>query len=841
MKRPVALVAILLLSMVAAVGHSATTALAATPNDQVAIKVTQGTLATNNGIVAGPLTLSPTFNPATNDYVLWCQSGVNSEQFTLTAASGGLTVTFQGPGGTAEAESGSSVNVQVALGENQAVEVVTGQSTAGSYWVRCLPHDFPRMVITKGSVTPSMPGWYLTGNITGASSGPPTSSYAMVLDPNGTPVWYQRTSGAINVTLLNNQTLAWAPFVWPGGVPYTTYNLANQTSGQLNPPLQPPDLHELQQVTGGPYSGDYVMISDPLRTGVDLSALPVPALQAYSAIPDCVVEIFTPSGALAWSWDAYPEVGVDESLEPQYTNYDGTDAVDVYHCNSADVSRGGTNLVVSMRQVNAVFDVAIDPGKGDDKTVRWKLGGNSAVPPGAKPLALSGDPEGTFSGQHDARIENVDAADQPAKMSLYDDHTFSSDGGGSRGVVYDVNPTAGTATFVSQYPSTNSQVAAFATGSFRMYAGGTDNLVGWGFRSGGSGFTEFDQKGNVVMTQTFPDGEMNYRAIKVPLSGLSLNALRASAGLPRTPYPMSPAWSPLPSGQFTSGPALTSWSSTRYDLFGRGTDGQLWHAYWTPGGWSGWEALGGLIAPGTGPAAVAWAPDRMDVFVEGVDGQLWHQAWTGSGWYGWQPLGGILTSSPAVSSWGANRLDVVVRGADDAIWHQAWTGSVWYGWQSLGGLSLGSPGAASWASNRVDVITQGIDGQAWHQWWDGTAWSGWAESVGGNLTGAPAVASVGAGELDVMAAGQGYIPERLPYQSGWQLWQPLGQSPTPYAPIDPQTGYTPALVALGTDLEESCITNGLGDIECVQLPAGTPPSQQVPAPGAMSPNAAPKV
>jgi hypothetical protein len=840
MKRA-ALVLAILLSVVVAIHHSVT-AFASTPNDQVAINVTEGTLATSNGVTASPLSLSPAFDPATNDYVLWCQSGVNSEQLTLNAASGSLTVTVPGPGGITETQSGSSVNVQVALGENQAVEVVTSQSTAGSYWVRCLPHDFPRMTITKGSATASMPGWYLTSNFTGSSSGPATSSYAMVLDQNGTPVWYQRTNSGINLTLLNDQTLAWAPSTYPVGGPYITYNLSNQTSSQVSPPQGPPDVHELQQLTSGPYNGDYVMISDPLVTGLDLSAVPDPDLQGLNAIVGCVVEIFTASGAPVWSWNAYPTIGLAESEHAALANYNGTDAADVYHCNSVDVSPNGTNLLVSMRQVSAVFDVTIDPGQPDNGTVQWKLGGNGVVPQGAKQLTLSGDPEGVFSGQHDARIEGVDTStDQPTQISLYDDHTFSTNGGGSRGVVYNVNPTAGTATFVTQYPATDSQVAALATGSFRMYNGGTDNLVGWGYRSGGSGFTEFDQNGNVVMSQTFPNGEMNYRAIKVPLADLSLSELRATAGLPRAPYPSSPVWTPLPSGQFTSGPALTSWSSTRYDLFGRGPDGQLWHAYWTPAGWSGWEALGGQIAPGTGPAAVAWAPNRIDIFAEGVDGQLWHLAWTGSGWYGWEPLGGVLTSSPAVSSWGANRLDVVARGADDAIWHLAWTGSAWTGWESLGGLSLSSPGAASWAPNRVDVITEGLDGQAWHQWWDGTAWSGWAESVGGNLAGGPAMASVGANELDVMAAGQNYIPERLPYQTGWQLWQPLGQSPTLFPPIDPQTGYTPALVALGSNLEESCITNGVGGIECVQLPAGTPPSQQVPPPEAVSPNVPPQI
>lgn len=669
----------------------------------------------------------------------------------------------------------------------------------------------------------------------------------MVLDQNGTPVWYQRaTGGALNFTLLNDGTFAWNPY---GDQPYTTYDPSTQTTGSISAPTPPTDIHELQEVKAGPYAGDYVVLSDPLVLGQNLSSLPNPALRSHTTLIDCVVEIFNPTtGHLDWSWSAWNDgkIGPDESQDAQLENYHflGTNDVDMYHCNSVDVSPRGTNLIVSSRHMSAVFNVAI--GGSQDRHVLWKLGGTAppAVPAGAKYLTLSRDPEGTFSGQHDARMEIL-SGDQPTQISLYDDHSFSTDvglkPGGARGAIYNLNVSAGTATFVNQYPTTDSQVAASATGSFRMYNNGTDNVVGWGWRSGGSGFTEFDGSGSMLMSVSFPNGELNYRSIKVPLSALNLTTLRATAGLPRTPYPSSPAWSSVSNGQLTSGPALSSWSSTHYDLFGQGLDGQLWHNTWMGSGWSGWQPLGGLIAPGTGPAAVAWSSGRIDIFVDGVDSQLWHLAWTGSSWSGWQPLGGILTASPAVTSWGANRLDVVVRGSDDAIYHLAWTGTSWYGWENLGGLSFSSPAVASWAPGRVDIVTQGSDGQAWHQSWNGSSWSGWAETLGGNLLGAPAMASVGANELDVMAGGQDYIPERLAYQNGWQLWQPLGQSPSSSAPILPQTGFTPALVALSSSLEEGCITDGQYDVQCVQLSAGTPASEAVPRPGTTPNSEAPTI
>ena len=104
-----------------------------------------------------------------------CQhAGANVITLTLAAASGGsLQVGDQ---------SGSPVSVPVTVGEGQAAVV---KATAGAdYWIRCLPHDFPTLQVSKPGNPPD--GYYLTGNATGS---PTTGSgtYAMILDPHGTP------------------------------------------------------------------------------------------------------------------------------------------------------------------------------------------------------------------------------------------------------------------------------------------------------------------------------------------------------------------------------------------------------------------------------------------------------------------------------------------------------------------------------------------------------------------------------------------------------------------------------------------------------------------------------
>src|SRR2546423_5446837 len=86
--------------------------------------------------------------------------------------------------------------------------------------------------------------------------------------------------------------------------------------------------------------------------------------------------------------------------------------------------------------------------------------------------------------------------------------------------------------------------------------------------------------------------------------------------------------------------------------------------------WSGWEDLGGVIV--TGPAVSSWSPGRLDVFGTGTDNHLWHKWWNGSYWSGWENLGGTIIDNPAAVSWGPNRIDVFARGTDNQLWHRWW-------------------------------------------------------------------------------------------------------------------------------------------------------------------------
>ena len=92
------------------------------------------------------------------------------------------------------------------------------------------------------------------------------------------------------------------------------------------------------------------------------------------------------------------------------------------------------------------------------------------------------------------------------------------------------------------------------------------------------------------------------------------------------------------------------------------------------------------------PAAVSWAPGRLDIFGLGTNNEMFHKWWQGS-WgpsqTGWEPLGGVFNSAPSVAAWAANRLDIFGLGTNNEMFHKWWQGS-WgpsqTGWEPLGGV-----------------------------------------------------------------------------------------------------------------------------------------------------------
>ena len=456
--------------------------------------------------------LRPAFSPSIYDYAVVCSTGTNTLTLDMTAIAGGA-VSLSTPSTTSWAPSAS---VPVSLIEDQAAVVLAQDATGFTqqYWIRCLPHDFPLVTASAyPAVGSPTAGWYLIGSLfLTAGSGP----YAMIVDANGTPIWYHRmASGQGNPTIVEplpdsavGITTTSSPSIG------TLYHLNTWTTQAISTVGIPLDNHELRLLP----NGDFMLLSNPKLTGVNLTGLT--NYGPNSTILDCAVQEVDPQGNLVWEWRASDHTDpVKESVVPAGVGSDKSPA-DVYHCNSVDVNASG-DVLISFRHMNAVLFVSKTTGN-----VVWKLGGTAYNKDGALLLAIQSDPETAFSMQHDARFR------PNGNISLFDDHSAPAGiPGVARGVEYALDLGAGRAHVVWQYQGT---ADSGFLGSFRRYADGT-NLIGWGYYTGTDNlaFTEVDATGHDLLDMVFESrGNSSYRAEKVPIGTFDIDALRGTAGLP---------------------------------------------------------------------------------------------------------------------------------------------------------------------------------------------------------------------------------------------------------------------------------------------------------------------
>ena len=108
-------------------------------------------------------------------------------------------------------------------------------------------------------------------------------------------------------------------------------------------------------------------------------------------------------------------------------------------------------------------------------------------------------------------------------------------------------------------------------------------------------------------------------------------------------------------------------------------------------------------------AATPWSSSRYDLFVRGTDGAIYQKTADHGNWlpstFGWNYIGGFITGTPEVVSWGAGRIDLFVRGGDNnpqtdsfnsmSLWHIYGDGSTWT-WQQVGSSACISPGGGHW-------------------------------------------------------------------------------------------------------------------------------------------------
>jgi hypothetical protein len=447
----------------------------------------------------------PAYSPTATDYAVECNDGpVDLELDPLVGTSMRVN-NVPVDGGTIRLPGDDDRLTTVTLRRNM---------TTQTFFFRCVPSDFPRLEARRPG-TPT-PGWYLT--LTGMAGG---GSFALILDEYGGPVWYKRLDrSGTDIERRSDGRIVWVPNLGSryGVEPDAGYRAISLYGTLVDEYISfdeggvehPTDHHDFVELP----NGRYALISYPIVSGVDLTALPGTGWSADDTIADNVIQEFDADGTLAWSWTLSDHFGYDEVPYP--IRWEPGGPVDVWHMNALTaIGDGSGDYLVTARHLDAAFRVDRDTDQID-----WILGSLPTSAPqlsGAPRLQLVNDPLGGPRRPHHAQL-NGDV------LTLFDNRTDM--GQASRAVAYRIDTVAETATLLWSIEAPAGQTA-FGLGSVDP-AGDGSVVVGWGPVQ--PMIQEFDAERKLLFeVRQVPSGQI-YRVTKEPKAAWSASQLRAAAG-----------------------------------------------------------------------------------------------------------------------------------------------------------------------------------------------------------------------------------------------------------------------------------------------------------------------
>ena len=253
------------------------------------------------------------------------------------------------------------------------------------------------------------------------------------------------------------------------------------------------DLHEFQITPAGT-----ALITAYFPVYWDASS--VHGLKKEIVFDSVVQEIDIPTGLVLFQWDSLDHVPVADSHEPlplQSGKHATRNPFDYFHVNSVALDDDG-NLVISARNTWAAYKVDHHTG-----AVIWTLGG--------KRSSFRMGPGTAFAFQHDVRVR----ASNDLFVTIFDDGAGPPNvHSQSRGIKLVVDLRHMTAKIVIQLEHSPALLAEFE-GNFQQLLD-LDAFIGWGQQPY---FTEYDQRGRLILDGRFVGTTSSYRAYMFPWTG----------------------------------------------------------------------------------------------------------------------------------------------------------------------------------------------------------------------------------------------------------------------------------------------------------------------------------
>ncbi len=234
---------------------------------------------------------------------------------------------------------------------------------------------------------------------------------------------------------------------------------------------------------------------------------------------------------------------------------------------------------------------------------------------------------------------------------------------------------------------------------------------------------------------------------------------RLSPGLARSSPGLAGPPAPPPVGQqFRVAAAAGADGSP--EVVARARNGTLIASRFTNGSWSAWTTLPGGPAYTADPAVATAKDGRLIVFARAETGQvaeIWQTSPGSASWQGPIPLGTTIThSSPAAVAWPDGHLEVFALLSDAHVGYvsQSHTsgGGTWTGWTSLGGPVTGPPAVALDATGHPQVFAATAGRLLVHDYYLNGNWAGWGQVPGkSRYVGVPGIATNADGRLEAFA------------------------------------------------------------------------------------------
>ena len=210
-----------------------------------------------------------------------------------------------------------------------------------------------------------------------------------------------------------------------------------------------------------------------------------------------------------------------------------------------------------------------------------------------------------------------------------------------------------------------------------------------------------------------PEELMGATAVKTG-STITLVAAHGPYGISVNTSDGTSAWTQTANldGNITEAPALISADGRTIDLFGRGTDGELFRRFYDGSTWNDWENLGGYwIGP---PAAGYRTSAGKYVFVRGYDGNIYYYRDGGSNTVTFQGQIALGTTGtvravtpPQTFAVDSDCFNLFVNGSDNHVWVDQICGDITLPVQMA--VSSGPQRVSSFTKSRsiLDVVLNG--------------------------------------------------------------------------------------------------------------------------------------